>query len=417
MISDNEITQNIVWLSFDPVNYKIDYYPKIIAERIEIEYKKYLVEFNNALNQQNQEEEQRNQNEYQSIYNYGNCVLGSDFFNSTVHFKNNNFYQTTPAISYGRGGFKQPGYRSVSRLNIPENKKIKIFIGQEHNEWRIVNSQDESISSIEETVPNNVIIQSNVQSTENVSVWNPEDINIDNLNDSINNKNIIVWQWCFGIKEKNGNLMRLSNKWWIPYLYEQNRQIEEAFKNNQSETIITLSFNNSKRTIFFNNQSMFAKQKDIENNKIRLVRRTIISISDLIELFKNNTKEAIDPTELTKYINENQIPHEFYCSISQDIMVDPVKTIDGFTYERNAIETWFLNSAKSPLTGLNLTSKVLVPNNEIKAQIQEFIQKTIKIDNNNYSGPNVAAESTAAAESTEISTEELNVALTDISDN
>ena len=65
-------------------------------------------------------------------------------------------------------------------------------------------------------------------------------------------------------------------------------------------------------------------------------------------------------------IESDNIPNEFYCSISQDIMSDPVKTIDNHTYDRISIERWFTHRVTSPLTGLPLSSTLLTPNNELK---------------------------------------------------
>jgi hypothetical protein len=57
------------------------------------------------------------------------------------------------------------------------------------------------------------------------------------------------------------------------------------------------------------------------------------------------------------------------CPISLEIMHDPVIAMDGFTYEREAIERWFQTSASSPLTNEKLESKLLVPNRRLKAII------------------------------------------------
>lgn len=54
-------------------------------------------------------------------------------------------------------------------------------------------------------------------------------------------------------------------------------------------------------------------------------------------------------------------------------MKDPVTTVDNFTYERAAIERWFEEHFTSPLTGLKLSSKVLVANTVLLTQINDFI--------------------------------------------
>ncbi|MDF2867225.1 MAG: U-box kinase family protein [Gammaproteobacteria bacterium] len=68
-------------------------------------------------------------------------------------------------------------------------------------------------------------------------------------------------------------------------------------------------------------------------------------------------------------------PEEFICSITQDIMSEPVATSDGQIYERNAIEEWLKHNDKSPLTNLKLAHKNLIPIPLVKNQIQGFLQK------------------------------------------
>jgi hypothetical protein len=43
-------------------------------------------------------------------------------------------------------------------------------------------------------------------------------------------------------------------------------------------------------------------------------------------------------------------------------MVDPVSTMDGHTYERQAITDWLENNDTSPSTGEILKDKSLIPN-------------------------------------------------------
>ncbi len=38
-----------------------------------------------------------------------------------------------------------------------------------------------------------------------------------------------------------------------------------------------------------------------------------------------------------------EIPEEYMCPITQELMLDPVFTYDGQTYEREAIENWLIN--------------------------------------------------------------------------
>ena len=56
------------------------------------------------------------------------------------------------------------------------------------------------------------------------------------------------------------------------------------------------------------------------------------------------------------------LPAELECPISHELMLDPVLTCDGETYERSAIEEWLAQHSTSPLTGQPLAETSLVPN-------------------------------------------------------
>ena len=58
---------------------------------------------------------------------------------------------------------------------------------------------------------------------------------------------------------------------------------------------------------------------------------------------------------------------DFLCPISYEIMKDPVVANDGYTYDRCNIEQWWLKSNLSPMTGLPIDSKALIPNHTLKA--------------------------------------------------
>lgn len=349
-------TQNtrVCWASIDPMRKRVDMYPKHVALRCEKSYG------------------ERDKWEPQS------CVLGSDFFNATVHFHpSGSLYQTTPGLSMGRAGFKQPGYRSVMRIAINDEHTdasvYTIYSKQVHGEWRNAYSQEDSETTFEETIAQEFIIDSDANSNIaiNTTSWKPEDLDSDSLDTSV-----VVWQWCRGTPEKNGNIMALGKEWWIPYLYEQNTAIESDFSQSSQEAHIVVPFDNSNRTIQFTYGSCYAVQKDASRHRIRQVRRIVVSVQELKEML-DRMNQPLCPSMLTQITDPDTIPHEFYCCISQDIMVDPVKTIDSFTYDRTSIERWFQNSSKSPLTGLSLLSKALVPNTDLKDQIDKFLLESI----------------------------------------
>lgn len=73
-----------------------------------------------------------------------------------------------------------------------------------------------------------------------------------------------------------------------------------------------------------------------------------------------------------------KVPSDFECSITQEIMVDPVFTADGETYEREAIADWLKTHDTSPNTNETLEHTQLVPNRKMKSQISEFVTQNKK---------------------------------------
>ncbi|KAF2789615.1 hypothetical protein K505DRAFT_341133 [Melanomma pulvis-pyrius CBS 109.77] len=74
------------------------------------------------------------------------------------------------------------------------------------------------------------------------------------------------------------------------------------------------------------------------------------------------------------YHNLNfEIPQDYLCPISAELMEDPVATIDGFVYERRCIDRWFKGHETSPCTNVKLSSFELRPNISIKQNIHGWI--------------------------------------------
>ncbi|KAI4332810.1 hypothetical protein L6164_017689 [Bauhinia variegata] len=65
-------------------------------------------------------------------------------------------------------------------------------------------------------------------------------------------------------------------------------------------------------------------------------------------------------------------PSHFICPILQDVMEDPCVAADGYTYDRKAIEQWFLDKDKSPMTNISLPHKSLIPNYTLLSAILEW---------------------------------------------
>jgi hypothetical protein len=347
---------SVVWVSLDPVRVTIDFYPKIIASKIENEYSNHDPNTKSC------------------------CVLGRKFFNATIHFHyNNGFYQTTPGVNLGRNGIKQPGIRSVERIQLsPHITHIEIYAKKKHGEWRITNRLNEAEKIFNIKIPRQDIVDSNEEINENYTFWRPEDLDKYENYDKYD-KYVVVWQWCRGVPEHQGNLITMSDEWWIPYLQHENEIIETAYNKNKRHIDITLATDNSNRRIKFNENNCFASQLDIIKHKVRCVRRMVIPVSKLKEKLDMLNKNSLNPAIISNSIESNEIPNEYICCISQEIMNDPVKTSDNHTYDRVSIERWFQTCHTSPLTGLVLNDISLTPNTILKNHIQEFIR--LKMNN------------------------------------
>lgn len=71
------------------------------------------------------------------------------------------------------------------------------------------------------------------------------------------------------------------------------------------------------------------------------------------------------------------IPHEYICPITMEVMKEPVILSDGHVYEKEAIEAWFQTKNKSPLTNC-LVDKKMTPCHALRNLIQAFIKNATK---------------------------------------
>ena len=82
---------------------------------------------------------------------------------------------------------------------------------------------------------------------------------------------------------------------------------------------------------------------------------------------------GIDP----KVLEEVEIPSAYVCSISGELMRDPVMIVgSGNTYEREEIAKWLSTKSTDPLSNMVIPAKdqVLVPNVALRSAIDEFVQ-------------------------------------------
>lgn len=76
--------------------------------------------------------------------------------------------------------------------------------------------------------------------------------------------------------------------------------------------------------------------------------------------------------------DDSTVPHSFICSITQGVMLDPVMTEDGHSYERSAITNWFRHHSTSPVTGSRLSNFGLTTNIALRNSIDEWRQQRFR---------------------------------------
>ena len=87
---------------------------------------------------------------------------------------------------------------------------------------------------------------------------------------------------------------------------------------------------------------------------------------------KGGGSGAAGPSEVSEAA---EVPDDFICPITAEIMTDPVSTSDGFTYERAAITEWLRTKDTSPKTGATLESTTLYPNHSLRNMIRAFTEE------------------------------------------
>ena len=102
------------------------------------------------------------------------------------------------------------------------------------------------------------------------------------------------------------------------------------------------------------------------------------SLEGYDDFVKNSGMSKTDTQRLlsvTSIKSDKEIPDEFICPITQDVMTYPVLCCDGFVYEKAAIQEWLISRKKtSPMTNLPMTSTKMDFQKELKDRINEFMK-------------------------------------------
>lgn len=101
---------------------------------------------------------------------------------------------------------------------------------------------------------------------------------------------------------------------------------------------------------------------------------------------------------------DGEPPEEFLCSITTDLLLDPVVAADGHSYSRAGITEWMRRGRRtSPRTNEPLADERLVPNHTLRAQVLEWIEAH-RLDRRLPSRQAASAAAAAAASAASVRT-------------
>jgi len=80
------------------------------------------------------------------------------------------------------------------------------------------------------------------------------------------------------------------------------------------------------------------------------------------------------PLVIPDHIHDLQIPDQYMCPITTQIMKDPVLLTDGHVYERAAITEWLKAHDTSPITKAVVCKNTIIPCFNLKSLIAEYVQ-------------------------------------------
>ena len=90
---------------------------------------------------------------------------------------------------------------------------------------------------------------------------------------------------------------------------------------------------------------------------------------------KTDAQQILSPHNSRKksILDEIEVPEEFLCPITQDVMRYPVLCSDGFIYEKAAIEEWLVSRRKtSPMTNLPMKNTDMEYQRVLAERIETF---------------------------------------------
>ncbi|XP_032142379.1 WD repeat, SAM and U-box domain-containing protein 1 isoform X1 [Sapajus apella] len=107
---------------------------------------------------------------------------------------------------------------------------------------------------------------------------------------------------------------------------------------------------------------------------VLLLSSTQMSTTESLGLRSKVLRKIEELRTRVKFLS-SEIPDEFICPITRELMKDPVIASDGYSYEKEAMENWIRTKKRtSPMTNLVLPSVVLTPNRTLKMAINRWLE-------------------------------------------
>ncbi|XP_043718187.1 U-box domain-containing protein 44-like [Telopea speciosissima] len=129
-------------------------------------------------------------------------------------------------------------------------------------------------------------------------------------------------------------------------------------------------------------------KKEIEETKLRKDKAEAVQMDQIIALLgRADAASSPEEKEIKYIIKRNSLGSQpleplqsFYCPITGEVMVDPVETSSGQTFERSAIQKWFAEgNTICPLTVTPLDTSILRPNKTLRQSIEEWKDRNTMI--------------------------------------
>jgi hypothetical protein len=190
------------------------------------------------------------------------CYLGNKCFNATVTFTSQGqHYQTTPTARHGNiikpGGYREVRELSLTGLTAGHRQTVSIY--QVHGIWKFPNDTSSGIATEKSfTIPADYFA-SEPQPTQ------------------------LRWQWCRTVPQTLSDaipsLFNVPDDQWLLYPDQVDQTISQAYT--AGEISVKINIGVREFLIKFTPDSIYAQQLDPIANKLRLVRRCVMTAEQI----------------------------------------------------------------------------------------------------------------------------------------